>query len=54
MRHTRSAGGVIINRDGKVLVVSQHGTSWSLPKGKLEDGEDVFEAMKREFKEEAG
>lgn len=54
MIHTRSAGGVVLNRGGQVLVVSQHGTSWSLPKGRLEEGEDELAAARREIYEESG
>lgn len=53
-KHTKSAGGVIISPKGKVLVVSQHGTSWSLPKGTLEQGEDHKTAALREIEEETG
>lgn len=51
---TKSAGGIVINTDGQVLVVSQHGNSWSLPKGHIEDNEDVLAAAKREIEEESG
>lgn len=51
---TQSAGGVVINREGKVLVVSQKGQSWSLPKGHVEDGEDMLAAAIREIYEESG
>jgi 8-oxo-dGTP pyrophosphatase MutT (NUDIX family) len=54
MMETKSAGGVVLNRKGEVLVVSQHGTSWSLPKGHIEEGEDTLTAAKREIYEEAG
>ncbi len=54
VKHTFSAGGVILNSDNDVLVVSQHGTSWSLPKGKLEEGEDDKAAALREIEEETG
>ena len=40
-RISKTAGGIVVNPNGDVLVVSQHGDSWSLPKGHLEDGEDV-------------
>ena len=43
---TVSAGGVVINQEGKVLVVNQRGNSWSLPKGHVDSI--------REIKEEAG
>jgi len=51
---THSAGGVVTNGEGKVLVVSQHGTSWSLPKGHIDPGEDALDAAKREIYEESG
>jgi len=54
MRNTKSAGGVVLNTNGEVLVVSQHGTSWSLPKGHIEEGEDAMTAARRETEEESG
>ena len=53
-KQTHSAGGVVLNSKGLVLVVNQKGTSWSLPKGHLEDGEDHLTAARREIFEEAG
>jgi 8-oxo-dGTP pyrophosphatase MutT (NUDIX family) len=53
MKETQSAGGLFL-RDGKILIVNQYGQSWSLPKGHLEEGEDVMEALKREIYEETG
>ena len=40
MRKTYSAGGVVLNKKGKVLVVNQKLIDWSLPKGHIEKGED--------------
>jgi ADP-ribose pyrophosphatase YjhB (NUDIX family) len=54
MIKTVSSGGVVLNEKGDVLVVSQHGNSWSLPKGKLDPGEDKLSAAKREIYEESG
>jgi ADP-ribose pyrophosphatase YjhB (NUDIX family) len=54
MRKTRSASGVVTNADGHVLVVSQRGTSWSLPKGHIDTGEDALMAARREIYEESG
>ncbi len=54
MKKTESAGGVVVNPKGEVLVVSQHGKSWSLPKGHLDPGEDALAAAKREVYEESG
>lgn len=47
-------GGVVVNTVGDVLIVSQHGTSWSLPKGHVELGEDFLATAKREIYEESG
>ena len=54
MKKTRSAGGVVTNSEGKVLVVSQRGTSWSLPKGHIDRGESALVAAKREIYAESG
>lgn len=54
VKKTRSAGGVVLNKDGDVLVVSQHGITWSLPKGHIEGKEDALSAAKREIFEESG
>src|SRR3989344_8286451 len=54
VKETSSAGGVIINSKGEILVVSQKGTSWSLPKGHIESGEESMEAARREVYEESG
>ncbi len=54
IKNTKSAGGVVMNTKGEVLVVSQHGTSWSLPKGHLEEGESAMAAALREIQEESG
>ena len=54
IRQTRSAGGVVLNENGLVLVVNQKGQSWSLPKGHINEGEDALDASKREIYEESG
>lgn len=54
MIKTISAGGVVTNPHNEVLVVNQRGTSWSLPKGHVEAGEDYLQTAKREIKEESG
>lgn len=54
VKKTRSAGGVVMNAQNKILVVSQWGTSWSLPKGHVETGEDLEAAARREIEEESG
>lgn len=54
MKKTETAGGVVLNKEGKVLVVSQNGNSWSLPKGHIEKDENGIEAAVREIQEESG
>jgi len=54
VKNTHSAGGVVLNKKGQVLVVNQRGKSWSLPKGHLEEGEEVLAAAQREIYEESG
>lgn len=49
-----SAGGIIVNPEGNVLLVHQHNNSWSFPKGGIEEGESALEAARREIVEEAG
>jgi len=54
MIHTSSAGGIVLNPEGRVAVVSQKGVSWSLPKGHIEADEDPLAAALREIYEETG
>ena len=49
-----SAGGIIVGRNGKIVLVCQHGNSWSFPKGHIEEGESALEAARREIFEETG
>lgn len=54
MNKTYSAGGVVINDRGEVLLTNQKGNSWSLPKGHIDPGEDKRTASEREINEETG
>jgi 8-oxo-dGTP diphosphatase len=51
----RAAGGVVVADDGRVAIVHRprHG-DWSLPKGKLDRGEEWEAAALREIEEECG
>ncbi len=51
---SESAGGVVLNGLGEVLVVNQNNDSWSLPKGHVDPGESAREAAEREIYEESG
>ncbi len=48
-----SAGGLVINSEGKVLIIRRRG-KWDLPKGKTEAGENYEETALREVIEETG
>jgi len=49
-----SAGGVVRGPDGRIVLVRQHGNSWSFPKGHVEEGESRLDAAQREIFEETG
>jgi 8-oxo-dGTP pyrophosphatase MutT (NUDIX family) len=51
---TRAAGIFLVNKDGKILLGHPSGnySGWSIPKGKIEEGEDAFTAALRECYEE--
>ena len=53
-KETKSAGGVVLNKDSLLLLVNQNNNSWSLPKGHIDEGESALEAAKREIYEESG
>ena len=50
----RAAGGVVIDGDRVVVVHRPRHDDWSLPKGKLDDGESFEAAALREIEEECG
>ena len=57
IKYSKSAGGVVINSKGEILVVNQigkQGSSWSFPKGHIDEGEEIIDAAKREINEESG
>ena len=55
VRPGRSAGAVVMNREGRALLLRKAGEAmWVLPKGTLEPGETDEEAAVREVHEETG
>jgi 8-oxo-dGTP diphosphatase len=50
----RAAGGVVLNNGRVLLVHRPRYDDWSLPKGKLNDGESWEDAALREVEEETG
>ena len=53
-RVTVSTGGVVVNSEGMVLLVNQHGKAWTLPKGHVEPNEEPLQTAMREIREESG
>jgi len=54
MEEVRAAGGVV-RRDGRIALVHRpRYDDWTLPKGKLDEGESFEEAALREVEEETG
>lgn len=60
MKDTVVVTAIIKNRGDKFLIVKRkenediHGGKWVFPGGKVSEGEDLFEALKREIMEEVG
>lgn len=57
MKKTVSAGGIVLLGDSVLLVSNFKGkgkSSWTFPKGHIEEGEDELGAAKREIYEESG
>jgi 8-oxo-dGTP pyrophosphatase MutT (NUDIX family) len=50
----RSAGGVVVRGATLLLISTQEGKRWQLPKGHIEEGETPEQAAVREVKEETG
>jgi 8-oxo-dGTP pyrophosphatase MutT (NUDIX family) len=57
-RKWSSAGGVVVNERGEIAIVLQRGRDerlrWTLPKGRIDAGEDAPTAALREVYEETG
>ena len=49
----RSAGGVVVDRRGAVALIRQK-KKWTFPKGRVDPGEAINHAARREVLEEAG
>ena len=49
----KAAGGVVLNEKNELLIIYRRG-KWDLPKGKMDDGEEIEETAVREVMEETG
>lgn len=52
--HHRSAGGLVVEGSRILLISTQSGRRWQLPKGHIELGETPQQAAVREVREETG
>lgn len=53
--HIVAAGGVVVNEEGKILLVrNSYRGVWEFPGGQIEVGETLIEGLQREILEESG
>lgn len=52
--HSLSAGAVVLNEEGKILLIKGPQRGWEFPGGIIELGETIQEGIIREVKEETG
>lgn len=53
-RHIVATASLVLNKEGKILLVKTERRGWEMPGGQVEEGEDVLSALKREVLEESG
>ena len=53
-QHIVATASLVLNKEGKVLLVKTEKRGWEMPGGQVEEGEDILSALKREVLEEAG
>ncbi|MCR2823619.1 NUDIX hydrolase [Lederbergia panacisoli] len=53
-KHTLSAGAVVFNDEGKILLIRGPRRGWEFPGGIIELGETIQDGIIREVKEETG
>ena len=51
---TRVVAGIVVEKDGKILLIRERNGKWNLPAGGMEPDETIKEAAIREAMEEAG
>lgn len=54
MKHTYSAGGIIVDQHRKILLIDEGDGFWGFPKGRKEENEEAISTAVREIKEETG
>jgi 8-oxo-dGTP diphosphatase len=52
--HIVTVMGIVTNGEGKILLVKSPDRGWEPPGGRVEQGEELLTALKREIEEESG
>ena len=52
--HTLVVGCLVRNSNDEVLLIRHQKRGWELPQGRVEEGENLIDALHREVREEAG
>jgi len=52
--HSLVVGCLVRNANDEVLLIRNHKRGWEIPQGRVEEGENLIDALHREVKEEAG
>ena len=53
-RHSVVVGCLVRNAKEEVLLIRHHRRGWEIPQGRVEEGENLVEALRREVREEGG
>lgn len=53
-RHSVVVGCLARNDNNEVLLIRHHKRGWEIPQGRVEEGENLVDALHREVREEAG
>lgn len=53
-RHTTVVGCLVRDEDNRVLLIKHCKRGWEIPQGRVEEGENLLDALRREVREEAG
>jgi len=53
-KHVLVVGCLVRNDAGQVLLIRHHRRGWEIPQGRVEEGEDLLTAARREVLEETG
>lgn len=53
-RHTTVVGCLVRNVQNQVLLIKHCKRGWEIPQGRVEEGENLLDALRREVREEAG